>query len=908
MQNKVELLAPAGSSESLRAAVENGADAVYLGGKLFNARQQANNFSIEELREGVKYAHARGVNIYLTLNTLIHDDELPQALAYAGKACDAGIDGIIVQDLGLAAALHRSLPGLPLHGSTQMTVYDIEGVRALEEMGFRRVVLARELTLEQASQIAQNTKLEVEMFIHGALCVCYSGQCLMSSMIGGRSGNRGKCAQPCRLAYTLVESSGLPGAERNGISGSGHAFDPGKRKSAGSRVMPGISRPAYLLSPKDMNSLGYLAAIAASGIRSLKIEGRMKSPEYVATVVRIYRKYLDIGIEMAGRGITEKLDIDEKDRHDLLQIFNRGGFSSGYLNGKTGAAMMSYEKPNNSGICIGSVVSYDARQQTIKIKLDDSLTVGDGIEVWTGSSDSPGGTVSVIRSGGRNIKKASKGSLAEIGNFRGKITPGRKVYKTTDTELMKAARETFSGKDIRRIGIKGTAVLQPDRPLMLTVSDDDGHTVEAEGTVLPETAINRPMTAERLRDQLNKTGSTPFIFSELQVDLHDGLSIPVSEINVVRRKALDLLYDVRAEKYAPGRCRPVHADLDSEDGMTNGGNMAQMCFAAESADYDKNVRENCDINVRKKKNQPIISVYLYRWEKGTDLAGFGADRLYLPFSAISRPDFRQAAEAARRSGTEIFAWLPAVTNGSYQGLIDRFVKELEEEGSDGDNEVDGILAANIGTLHRFGMVRGLRLAGDISLNLFNACSVIKAAGFGIESAAISAELTLRQIYGMTAELKNIVTDGQQNTILDRIDLEAAVYGRLPLMISEYCPVGSIKGGFSGSSKCSGCCARGRYALQDRLGKVFPVLCDNIACRSTILNADVLFLPDGIKNLADAGVNIFRLYIWDEDYKTVKDIADFYRAAASGEGTAAWSKLTERIKAAGYTKGHYYRGV
>jgi len=907
MQNKVELLAPAGNSESLRAAVENGADAVYLGGKLFNARQQAGNFDMEELREGLRYAHTRGVNVYLTLNTLIHDDELPQALEYAGEACDAGIDGIIVQDMGLASALRRSLPGLPLHGSTQMTVYDTDGVRVLEEMGFSRVVLARELTLEQASRIAQNTRLEVEMFIHGALCVCYSGQCLMSSMIGGRSGNRGRCAQPCRLAYTLVEDNGIYGTDRNDSSGPRYSREYNGMKSAGgSKGLAGINRPGYLLSPKDMNSLEYLAEIAASGIRSLKIEGRMKSPEYVATVVRIYRKYLDIGMELAGRGFRGKLDIDERDWHDLLQIFNRGGFSSGYLKGKTGAGMMSCEKPNNSGICIGSVAAYDSRQQTIKIKLEDSLSSGDGIEIWTGSSDSPGGTVSVIRSGGRTVKKAEKGDLVEIGYFKGKITPGRKVYKTTDTELIKAARETFAGRDIRRVGIIGTAVLQPGRPLKLTVSDDDGHTAEAEGTVLPEAAINRPLTLDRLRDQLNKTGSTPFVFTELHIDLHDGLSIPVSEINDVRRKALNLLYNARAEKYLPGRCRPVSTGMETGSGMESCSDIAHSFLNAESLG---------GIDVREKKKQPLISVYLYKWEKGTDLSKLGADRLYLPFSAILKPECRQAAEAARRSGTEIFGWLPAATNGNYHGLINRFISDIQEKGPDGAAGIDGILAANIGTVHKLSGVQGLRLAGDISLNIFNACSVINAAGLGIESAAISPELTLRQIYELTAGLKSTTADKSGNamlkqSVLDQLYLEAAVYGRLPLMISEYCPVGSVNGGFDGSSKCSGCCSRGSYALQDRLGKRFPVLCDNIDCRSTILNADLLFLPDGIRNLTEAGINIFRLYIWDEDDETVRDLVSMYRAAVSGDDSRseAWSRLAERIKAAGYTKGHYYRGV
>lgn len=874
MRKTVELLAPAGNSEALHAAVENGADAVYLGGKMFNARQQADNFDMQQLRDELRYAHARGVNIYLTLNTLLHDDEIPKALAYADEACNAGIDGIIVQDIGLAAALRSALPGLPLHGSTQMTVYDSEGVHILEEMGFRRVVLARELTLEQASQIARSTSLEVEMFVHGAMCVCYSGQCLMSSMIGGRSGNRGMCAQPCRLTYTLAEDGSHP---------------------AGS-----AKQPRYLLSPKDMNTLEYLAEIAASGVKSLKIEGRMKSPEYVATVVRIYRKYLDIALEQAGKGASGKLSIDEKDRHDLLQIFNRGGFSSGYLKGKTGSDMMSYEKPNNSGICIGEAIAYDAGQQTIKIRLENELSAGDGIEIWTGGSDSPGGIASMIKVAGRNVKKAEKGALAEIGYFKGRIVPGRKVYKTTDQELIKVARQSYTGRNIKRIAVKGTAILREGRPLIVTAADEEGHSVTAEGTVLPEAAVNKPLTMERLKEQLNKTGSTPFIFSELGIDLQDGLTLPVSEINDVRRKALDSLYDARAERYSYGRCNEEQSIRQAVDeGLSCRGRGVKLLHRKES---------------------PLIAVYLYKWEQGTDLADIGADRIYLPFSAMCRSGFEEAVKSARNSGKEVFCWLPAVTKGNYEKLLDKFIQDISEK-PEGQIGIDGILASNIGTVQKLRGINRIKLAGDISLNLFNAYSAAKAASLGIDSAAISVELNMRQIYEMTENLGRTLCIAEAITgeMLDTaacekaqgsLGLEAAVYGRLPLMISEYCPVGSVKGDFCSSSKCSGCCSRGSYTLQDRLGLGFPVLCDNIDCRSTVLNSSVLFVPDSLKNLTEAGISIFRLYIWDEDPDTVKGLVSLFRAAAAGVNTdtAGFDGLTEKIKAKGFTKGHYYRGV
>lgn len=879
MKKQIELLAPAGSREALHAAVENGADAVYLGGKLFNARQQADNFDIDVLREELIYSHARGVSIYLTLNTLISDYEMEQALKFAVQARSAGIDGIIVQDLGLIGALRHIMPDMPLHASTQMTVYDIAGVRVLEEMGLSRVVLARELTLKEMSEIARYTHLEVEAFIHGALCVCYSGQCLMSSMIGGRSGNRGKCAQPCRLPYQLVDP----------CQGS-------------------IQNTRYLLSPKDICSLDFIGDILSSGIRALKIEGRMKSPEYVATVVRIYRKYIDLAVERINRGEPGQPEIDEADRHDLLQIFNRGGFSAGYMKGKTGADMMSCEKPNNSGIYLGKTAAYDNHSQMISIRLEDRLSTGDGIEIWTGSSDSPGGTVTAIRRGKQEMKSAGEGDLVEIGPIRGRIKPGDGVYKTTDIELNRIARESFSGRNNKRIEITGQVSLRAGMPLMLNVEDHSGHSAAAAGTVLAEKAINRPLMPERLEEQLRKTGATPFIFGSLKVDIEDGLSIPVSEINEVRRQALDRLLEIRADRCSGGRSdegisgrleevlrqpdrvpqQPGQVLQQNERVIQQTEQVLQQSERVDQHGYAR--REPL------KADRPAISLYFYKWDRNTYLSGLGADRVYLPFAALEKPGFRDVVSSLKTEGAEVFGWIPSITRGKYEKLIKRFPE---------DSGFNGILAGNIGTFTGF-LEKDMRLAGDISLNLYNAWSVQEAAKIGLESTALSVEMTLQQIYGLSSALSSDLP----SALSSRPSLEAAVYGRLPLMISEYCPVGCTAGGYKASSKCSGCCRKGEYMLKDRLGIEFPVLCDTVDCRSTILNSTVLFVPDGVNSLRKAGIDIFRLYILDERPEDVKELVQLFRAAATGDSheMASHGSLVERIKAAGFTKGHYYRGV
>lgn len=909
MKKQIELLAPAGSVEALHAAVENGADAVYLGGKLFNARQQADNFDIDVLKNSLEYAHARGASIYLTLNTLVSDDEMKEALIFAASAYKAGIDGIIVQDLGLAGALHYVMPDVPLHASTQMTIYDIEGVRALEEMGFKRVVLARELALEEATKIAHNTELEVEIFVHGALCVCYSGQCLMSSMIGGRSGNRGRCAQPCRLPYSLM----------------GNITDGKKKKST--------KQGRYLLSPKDICTLGYMDQIVASGIKSLKIEGRMKSPEYVATVVRIYRKYLDKALgkalvevdgEASGKALGKAPDkadnagglgghpevpavdgnvfskdkIESNDMHDLLQIFNRGGFSTGYLEKKSGRDMMCFDKPNNSGIYLGRVISYDGRNRGIRLKLKDKVSIGDGIEIWTGRMKSPGGTVTSIKKCGNagwktsgyglsaskgltgNIKSAGKGEEVVIGDFKGSIAPGDNIYKTLDNELIKAARESYTRENNRRIDIKGHFLLRADRPIELKVEDRAGNKVSAFGRILPQKAIHKPLTEERLTVQLNKTGSTPFIFSGLSIDTEEGLTIPVSEINEVRRKALDSLLNIRAARYEGVRSLD---GIDERIEIVNEKLGSAGTGAVAGADTGA---------------APRISLYFYRWDRNMDYGSLGADRVYLPLKALNLPGFKDSTASLRKSGAEVFGWLPPVTRGNIKSLIDKLPGSLFDDYTD-TPILDGILAGNIGTLQKLKYVikkNGagcLKLAGDIYLNIFNTLSFYEANKEGLDSIALSAEMTLSHIAGLKYSSGGAPL------------LETAVYGRLPLMVSEYCPVGSVEGGFSAESQCSRCCKAGTFSLKDRMGVEFPVLCDSLDCRSTILNSKVLFAPDALISLRDAGVVIFRLCMLNEEPDEIRELVMLHRDIAAGCGN--WmdthGKLIENIKSAGFTKGY-----
>ncbi|MGN0702111.1 MAG: U32 family peptidase [Lentihominibacter sp.] len=523
-----ELLAPAGGRRQLMAAVDNGADAVYMGGSLFNARMKAENFSQDDaegdLKWGIDYAHARGVRVYITLNTLIKERELPKAFEYACSLYEMGADAVILQDMGLARLIHKYMPDFPMHLSTQGTVYNRSGVEMAAELGFSRVVPARECSLEELASLC-GSPVEIEVFVHGALCMCYSGQCQMSRLLGGgsaRSGNRGLCAQPCRLLYR--DESGKPG---------------------------------YFLSPKDICTIDYLPELTRAGVSSLKIEGRLKSPEYVAVVTGIYRRYLD-AFAKTGRCI-----VDKEDRRRLLQIFNRGGFTSGYLLGNPGDAILSGSSPKNTGIPVGRVAGttgvkggrrkgkstggseFPEGRQLVDVKLfpGETVDLGDGVEI-AGSGSGAGNVVTYVN-------KLSDGTL-RLGDFKayGKrtIKAGDKVYKVTDRKLREEALAGVSAG--RKTSVDMLFVGRIGKPAALKVFADD-KVFEAEASNPVEKAIKRPADPIRIREQLMKLGDTPFKAGIVEIKVDDDAMIPVSVINGLRRQAVDMALSSRCVSRTP---------------------------------------------------------------------------------------------------------------------------------------------------------------------------------------------------------------------------------------------------------------------------------------------------------------------------------------------------------------------
>lgn len=555
----MELLAPAGSKAALTAAVQSGADAVYLGGPKFGARHSAENFSLEEMKRWIDYCHLYGVDVHVAVNTLIKEKEIPALVEYVKELNNAGADALIIQDIGAADIIKNTIPDMALHASTQMTVTSLEGVRYLEDIGFSRVVLARELSGKEIEYICKNAKAEIEVFVHGAICMCYSGQCLMSSILGGRSGNRGRCAQPCRLPYELLE---------------GH-------KSVNS---------GYILSPKDMALINDLRTLKRIGVTSLKIEGRLKRAEYVSAVVGVYRKYLDTD------GCVSRADMQE-----LLDAFSREGFTDGYFTGRLGKDMMSHKSPN-------------------------------------GSRDS----------------------------------------RFTDDAKRRAEQNT----NIRKIPINIMGTLKKNSPLEITFYDNDGNYSCALGTLNAETARNTPTDGKRIREQLLKLGSTPFECEGITVEVDDGITIPVKEINAVRRAGAEQLINERQKR---------------EKGRIIEYNMP-----------------------RKKRTDPeeiVLTVQAENRDQVDAAVKNGVSVIYAPNNLVGTLNLDELKE----KGVQI------ITRAS-----DIFREE--------DIKTDGVLVSSPAAAQRWA---DKKLYGDFRLNVFNSQTANHFEGF--ERITVSPELNLHEI-------------------------------------------------------------------------------------------------------------------------------------------------------------------
>ena len=515
MNKKVEILSPAGSYESLKAAIAAGADAVYIGGTRFGARAYANNLTEEELLEAIDYVHLHGRKIYLTINTLLKEHELSDELYnYLLPYYKQGIDAVIVQDIGVLTYIKEQFPDLPIHASTQMTITNVLGAQFLQNLGAERIVTAREMQLSEIEEIAKNTDVEIESFVHGALCYCYSGQCLYSSLIGGRSGNRGQCAQPCRLPYRTDNQKDTQ----------------------------------YVLSLKDICTLEYIPELVEAGIHSFKIEGRMKKPEYVALVTAMYRKYVDMYLKYGKKAFH----VEEKDREMLMDLYNRGGSHGGYYHTKNGREMLSLERPNHAGVPALQVMKCKGRNVTAKVLVDihrgDVIELPDGAENFTFGMD------------------VLKGQTTTLTTHKNQKFSQNHILNRTRNESLLQWIKTSIIDSKQKIKINGKLSLSVKEAARLVIEYQD-ITVEVTGERAQE-AVNQPMGSERVEKQMRKTGNTPFEFAELEIELDGNLFMPMQALNELRRSAIEALEKQILSSYRRKDRQKISKNLLSDRGLT----------------------------------------------------------------------------------------------------------------------------------------------------------------------------------------------------------------------------------------------------------------------------------------------------------------------------------------------------
>lgn len=831
IKSQMELLAPAGDWESLLAALAAGADSVYLGGKVFNARQYASNFDLPRLKAAVDLLHLRRKKIYVTVNTLISDGEMPEALRFLTELYNIGVDAVIVQDLGLMRLAREYLPELELHASTQMTVHNGAGALFLKRIGIKRVVLARELTQAEVQAIKAESGLELEVFLHGALCVCYSGQCLMSSMIGGRSGNRGRCAQPCRLEYQLFQ-----GTKQVKTEGP------------------------FLLSPKDLALAPLIPELSAAGVDSLKIEGRMKSPEYVYTVVKIYRRLLDRYAEMPEKYLVEPDEIRE-----LSEIFNRG-FSTGYFGGNRNRRIIGFSRPNNRGLFLGRIKNVNHRNGLVGLRLETELAKGDLVEVWVSQGGRVAGAVdSMYDQAGTGIESAGAGDLVSFG-VEGKVYPNDRVFKIASARLRNEVKAVLNPDNpIFKIPCRAIVEGRLGEPLRITFMDESGNQGTAETSIPLQKAKNRPLTAAVLWEQLGRLGNTFFRLTALENKLADDLMAPLSELNETRRRAVDAL---TAKRLAPYQHPRLHPDFD--------------CFKPR--------------NTGLIKKEPLLSVWVADLAGAAAAAESGADIIYAGGDELTgfhweRNALLKAYETARANGSKLVFGLPRIIREGQKSQWLPYLKTVFEIGG------DGIIVSDLGGLELALSESDCPLYLNYTLNFFNRWSVELPLGRRLKQVSLSPELTLNQIKEL---LKNV--DNRE------LNAECIVQGPIELMISEYCPIGAVFG--NENEGCRNYCKQGRYYLKDRLNLDFPIFTDQF-CRMHLLNSVDLCLYPDLDRLLELSITL-RLELKTMNAEAAGFLVAAYKQKMSGGGKGMDSeKFIERLRkftGRGITKGHYFRGV
>ena len=852
-----ELLAPAGDWECARAAIENGADAIYFGLERFNARMRAQNFTIADLPRLMAFLHRRGVRGYVTFNTLVFADELAAATDYLRAIITAGVDAAIVQDIGICRLIRSLSADFPIHTSTQMTVTSAAGVEFARELGANLVVLARENSLKEiaairAAQLAAGTTMPLEVFVHGALCVAYSGQCLTSESLGGRSANRGECAQACRLPYELVSD--------------GQTVDLGNRR--------------YLLSPQDLSGLDVLPDLVRSGVASLKIEGRLKSPEYVASITRVYRQALDkVLAEIFGPAPQPEAAVMDTVRreslYDLEMGFSRGLYT-GWFRGIQNQELAHARFGTKRGVYLGLVKGVGP--DSVSLQLAGPAKPGDGIVFDAGRPDEK-------EQGGRIYHVDTRGADTVLRFGRGdidfaRVHVGDRVWKTNDPELDRRVRATFEGDQIRfrreiHLEVHGAA----GTPLTLFARDEQGHVARAESATALARAEKQPLTTARLSDQLGRLGGTPFKLGTLQNHLEGEVILPVKELNELRRQVATELEARRAEplrwqlaQYTPA-CHSERSEESSSmiAGAHHTGSFATLSMTGNSA--------------------PELIVVIREPHQLDAAWAAGARTFYCEFEnpkhyreAVQTFRKLQSAESApvenQKSKIEnpsIWVAAPRVFKPGEEWIIKQVLS----------CEADGYLVRNYDHLKAFA---GRRLRGDFSLNVANPLTADYFINHcGLERVTASYDLNIGQLEALLRHAPGGWFD-------------ITLHQHMPMFHMEHCVFCAFLSTGKDYRDCGRPCDTHRVALRDRVGAEHPLKAD-AGCRNTVFNSRAQTGAEYAARLLELGARHFRIEFLTEPADEVTRTVARYRQLLGGQvsGTELWREL-KLINQLGVTRG------
>jgi len=818
--SKPELLAPAGDLDCVRAAIENGADAIYFGLDCgFNARARAANFSVDNLSDLMELLHRRNVKGYVTLNTLAFPSELPDVEHLIRAMAASGVDALLVQDIGVARLAKAICPDLPLHASTQMTMTSAETIELAEQLGIERVVVARELSIEEIKDIRSKTDMPIETFVHGALCVAYSGQCLTSESLGGRSANRGQCAQACRLSYDLISD--------------GQEIELGDQK--------------YLLSPQDLAAYELTPELFEAGVCSLKIEGRLKTPEYVANITRHYREAIDAAFE------RREVKMSNAQKHDMEMSFSRG-FSPGWLEGCDHKMLVPATSSTKRGVLAGSVI--EVRGNKVVVDLQCPLTAGDGI-VFDGDrtrGEEQGGRIyGLFQHGNRLTSPIAAGTVGltfapDSIDFE-LLTPDLKFWKTDDPRLNKRLRKTFEVADaVNRVALDLKVTGRVGERLTVVGVAENGARCRVRSQDVLELARKHATSEEQFREQLGRLGATVFELRNLSVKVDGDPIVPFSVFGQIRREIIEQLAakDLRPER-----------------------------TIAEEPALPK-LRAALDPNTPSKEASPSIHVLCRTLDQLQVAAEMGATKLYAEFADIR--EYGAAVGTAHANGASVYLATPRIQKPDEMGIFHSMSK----------HGADGILIRNFSGLKYF-REEGVPIVADFSLNVANELTGEYLMNQGVERITASYDLNREQLFDLVSAVPPAW-------------LECVIHQHMPMFHMEHCVFCAVLSPGTNKTNCGRPCDVHEVQLRDRIGMEHPLTAD-VGCRNTLYNAVPQSSAEIVHDLKAAGIRHFRLELLRQTMHEVEQIVELYMSLLAGQvnGSEVWQQLKANNRV-GVTRG------